>query len=86
MRPMPRWAIFLVGMYAGVAVATFGFQAYIRLANALDIGNAQSVLRRVPSGRRSGQHHGRYIPLDCNAVLRPAPVSVPPENYPVPLG
>jgi hypothetical protein len=28
MRPMPRWAIFLVGMYAGVAVATFGFQAY----------------------------------------------------------
>jgi hypothetical protein len=31
MRPLPRWAIFLVGMYAGAAVVTFGFQTYIRL-------------------------------------------------------
>jgi hypothetical protein len=28
---IPRWAVFLVGMYAGAAVVTFGFQTYVRL-------------------------------------------------------
>jgi hypothetical protein len=28
---MPRWAIFVIGMYAGAALVTFGFQTYIRL-------------------------------------------------------
>jgi hypothetical protein len=31
LRSMPRWAVFLVGMYAGAAVVTFGFQTYVRL-------------------------------------------------------
>ena len=36
---------------------------------ALDIGHAQSVLPRVPSGQRCGRRRGQYIPLDCNVVL-----------------
>jgi hypothetical protein len=28
---VPRWAIFLVGMYAGAALVTFGFQTLVRL-------------------------------------------------------
>jgi hypothetical protein len=28
---MPRWAIFVVGMYVGAALVTFGFQTYVRL-------------------------------------------------------
>jgi hypothetical protein len=31
MRPMPRWAVFVAGMYAGAALVTFGFQTYVRL-------------------------------------------------------
>jgi hypothetical protein len=42
-------------------------------ARALDMEHVQSVLRRVPSGQRSGQRRGRYTPLDCNVVLRVYP-------------
>jgi hypothetical protein len=31
MQPMPRWAIFVIGMYAGAALLTLGFQSYVRL-------------------------------------------------------
>ena len=31
LRAMPRWAIFIVGMYAGAALVTLGFQTYVRL-------------------------------------------------------
>jgi hypothetical protein len=35
MRSMPRWAVFVVGMYAGAAVVTLGFQTYVRLDHCL---------------------------------------------------
>jgi hypothetical protein len=76
MRSMPRWAVFVVGMYAGAAVVTLGFQTYVRLDHCLrreamfTSGYAGcAVLRRVPSGQQSGQRRGWYTPLDCNAVL-----------------
>jgi hypothetical protein len=28
---MPRWVIFVVGMYAGAALVTLGFQTWVRL-------------------------------------------------------
>jgi hypothetical protein len=31
LRSIPRWAIFVVGMYAGAALLTLGFQTYVRL-------------------------------------------------------
>jgi hypothetical protein len=30
-QPMPRWAIFVVGMYVGAAMVTLGFQTWVRL-------------------------------------------------------
>jgi hypothetical protein len=30
LRAMPPWAIFLLGMYAGAALVTLGFQTYVR--------------------------------------------------------
>jgi hypothetical protein len=30
-RSIPRWAIFIMGMYAGAALLTLGFQTYVRL-------------------------------------------------------
>jgi hypothetical protein len=31
MQRIPRWAVFLIGMYAGVGLLTLVFQTYIRL-------------------------------------------------------
>jgi len=31
MKSIPRWAILLLGMYAGAGLLTLGFQTYVRL-------------------------------------------------------
>jgi hypothetical protein len=29
--PVPRWAVFLLGVYVGAGLITFGFQTWVRL-------------------------------------------------------
>jgi len=31
LRDMPRWAIFVAGIYIGAALVRFGFQTYVRM-------------------------------------------------------
>ena len=35
---MPRWIVFVIGVYLGAALVTFGFQSYVRLHQCAGIG------------------------------------------------
>jgi hypothetical protein len=66
MRPMPRWAIFIVGMYAGAAVVTLGFQTYVRLDHcsgyrACAVSLAKGAMWSYASGE------GRLAEVSCLA-------------------
>ena len=37
-KPLPRWAIFLLGVYLGAGVVTLGFQTSVRLQLCAGVG------------------------------------------------
>ena len=74
-KPLPRWAIFLLGVYLGAGVVTFGFQMDA-CTYALASAHARLVSVKAPCGLRSGQPIGLYILLAIGAQATPPPQRV----------
>jgi hypothetical protein len=43
---MPRWVIFVVGMYVGAALVTLGFQTLVRLEQCSGVGPCATSLAK----------------------------------------